>query len=139
MKSFFEFLKSETLKNYLFDKEELTKVKIDITFIDEEMRLKKQIMNVQTSPVDYIKESLIFYPEIKPIMQIIKRYLQIKKINNIYKGGLSSYCLYLLLLGFVKYKNVKYFDYGRLLSGFFEFYGKYFNFHNTAVNVALVK
>jgi DNA polymerase sigma len=91
-----EFKNSEYYKNYKFNKEEIEKIKIDITFLD--MINKNSINfnstnsllnNNQMSSVEFAKNNLILYPEIKPLLQIIKRFLQINKLNSCFNGILN--------------------------------------------------
>ena len=59
---------------------------------------------------------------------------------NIFLGGLSSFCLFLLILAYIKYKNFSQpqlgqNNLGRFLLDFLEFYGKMFNFHGCSIDV----
>lgn len=82
------FKSSQNYKDYRFDKEELEKVKIDLTF----MNIGKSILGFNTfeSPsqqaVDYVKNSLLCFPEIRPLMHVMKRYLQVDKLNCSFNG-----------------------------------------------------
>ena len=104
-----------------FEEEELTKIKIDLTFTES-------IKDFQHSHsiVSYINKSLEEYPQIKPILLILKRYFKQMNMNKNYTGGLCSYSLFLLILSFCKYikkcesnskllfyfmENFTYFDY----------------------------
>ncbi len=85
--SYNEFKQSNYYKNYKFKIEELEKVKIDLTFIDN----NKQNSNPFDSPtqqvVEYIKNSLLCFPEIKPIIHVLKRYLHSMKLNSSFNGN----------------------------------------------------
>jgi DNA polymerase sigma len=71
----------------------------------------------------------------------------LKKKFNFFKkflGGLSSFCQYLLILAFIKFKlisqtQINQNNLGRLLLDFLEFYGKMFNFHGCTIDVNLTK
>ena len=161
LKSEFNELKQMNLfKNYIFDKSELTQIRVDITFImsnknktleeneiaNKEMRNKiendkmenNNEENNEKTNVVYIKEQLDIYPEIKPILILLKRYFYVKNMNSSFEGGLSSYNLFLLILSFAKYNNFsknKLINLGYFLIQFLEFFGKIFDFKNFTVNV----
>ena len=148
-------------KNYFFDKNELTQIRVDITFIIENYINNnnnnninnKEIMNKiendnininnnEKSNVIYIKEQLEIFPEIKPILILLKRYFYVKSMNSSFEGGLSSYNLFLLILSFAKYISInfsqsknKIINLGYFLLQFLEFFGKNFDFKNCTVNL----
>ena len=133
------FLNSNLFKNYKFKKEELTKIKIDINITN----VYSKIYSTYSS-VEWAKKQIIQYPEIKVLLQFLKRFLQIhnmnssfngnSKINNL--GGISSYSLLLILVAYVNYsKTIYIFDLGHLLTEFFEFFGKYFDFKFGVIDV----
>ena len=82
---FLEFKNSDLYNNFNFDKEELNKIKIDITFTD---------INSKThciySAVEWAKKQIYIYPEIKPLIHTIKRHLQINKLNSSFNGKLLN-------------------------------------------------
>ena len=161
LKTEFNELKQMNLfKNYIFDKSELSQIRVDITFImsnknktleeneiaNKEMRNKiendkmenNNEENNEKTNVVYIKEQLDIYPEIKPILILLKRYFYVKNMNSSFEGGLSSYNLFLLILSFAKYNNFsknKLINLGYFLIQFLEFFGKIFDFKNFTVNV----
>ena len=156
---FNKFKQQNFFKNYIFDKKELTQIRVDITFIVKyktqnliESEKNKEILNKiendkikmdndinkDISNVIYIKEQLEKYPEIKPILILLKRFFYVKNMNTSFEGGLSSYNLFLLILSFSKYISLtqsKVKNLGYFLIQFLEFFGKYFDFKNFTVNV----
>ena len=156
---FNKFKQQNFFKNYIFDKNELTQIRVDITFIVKyktqnliESEKNKEILNKiendkikidnninkDISNVIYIKEQLEKYPEIKPILILLKRFFYVKNMNTSFEGGLSSYNLFLLILSFSKYISLtqnKVKNLGYFLIQFLEFFGKYFDFKNFTVNV----
>jgi predicted nucleotidyltransferase len=86
-----EFRNCEHYKNYKFNKEELDKIKVDITFLDMIVKYPVNFGNnncsTLMSSVEFAKNKLILYPEIKPLLQVLKRYLQIKKMNSCFNGN----------------------------------------------------
>jgi DNA polymerase sigma len=88
-----EFKNSDNYKNYKFLKEEIDKIKIDLTFLDMIVRNPNSGNNYNfngnnslMSSVEFAKNKLILYPEIKPLLQVLKRYLHIKKMNSCFNG-----------------------------------------------------
>lgn len=151
MLKFEEFKQSDWCDKYKFNKEEILKIKVDLTFVNIDHHTTGMM-----GPVEYSKHILSLHPHIKPILQILKRYLQIKKLNTsfngnlnlIHLGGLSSFCLFLLIAGYIKGQKLSLYtnnfqnnsmNLGRLLLDLLEFYGKMFNFHNYAIDMNVVK
>ena len=157
-KNFIKFKQSNEFKNYLFDKKELLEIKIDITFIKNINNLEtmekfrhdtknlslinnnQQNNNNEMSSISYIKKQLEEYPEIKPILRLLKRYFYNKKMNSSFEGGLSSYNLFLLILSYSKYQKLFNFDpYKKINLGFFliqflHFFA-FFDFNNFLINI----
>ena len=74
---FLNFKNNDLYINYKFDKDEINTIKIDLNFTE----------NVFTSKaVTWAKQQVNLYPEIKPIIQILKRYMLNNKLNDPYKG-----------------------------------------------------
>ena len=161
-KDFNKFKELDLFKNFIFDKKELTQIKIDITYIinhfqntnknsemNNKMHNDKLNINNNFSDINdneklslsYIKKSLEEYPEVKPILKLLKRYFYIKKMNSSFEGGLSSYNLFLLILSYAKYQQIynlnpyKKINLGFFLIQFLEFFGKIFDFKNFLINI----
>ena len=128
-----QFKESSLFKHYLFNIDELTKIKIDVTFIlsnhnnsNNNNNIKEETnnnnintenitniihdhdksMGSEISSVSYVKEQITKYPEIKFILRVLKRYFYYKKMNTAFLGGLSSYNLFLLLLSYAKFLKI---------------------------------
>ena len=110
------------------DEDDLNKIKIDITFTENE----KEFQNSKDT-VNYIKNSLIDFPQIKPMLQILKRYFKIMGMNKSYTGGLCSYSLFLLVLSFCKC-NKQCLSPTKLLYYFMENF-TYFDYCNYCIDV----
>ena len=78
-----EFKSSESYRNFKFNKNELDKFKIDLTFMD---LIKKQQSN-NIDSIKFAKNYLSLFPEIKPILFVLKRYLQEKNLNSAFNGN----------------------------------------------------
>ena len=130
------FKHSDLYQSYPYDKNELDLINVDISFPNY---TKKNIPHLQ---VEYIKTSVNENIEIKPIVKILKRLLKVTSLNNSYKGGLSSYTLFLLTLAYNKYIKTKRNNnvshntnsYGHFLYDMMKFYAN-FNFSKKIVNV----
>lgn len=133
IKKYFVFRNSELYQSYPYSKSELDVINVDISFPNH---TKKNTPRIQ---LEYIKQSLNENIEIKPIVKILKRLLKITFLNNSYKGGLSSYSLFLLSIAFNQYlKTKKNNNTSNYLAHFFndmiKFYST-FNFDKMIVNV----
>jgi len=157
-----EFKHSYAYEVFKFNKEELNNFRIDLTFLD---LIKKQQTNSLGS-IDFAKNHVILYTEIKPILYVMKRLLQERNLNSAFNGkiktfiyfylclnfsitgGLSSYCIFLLILAFLKYQKATNYNLnthqtsssnsnnlGKLLIDILEYYGRIFNFHVLMIDV----
>ena len=151
-----QFKESSLFKHYLFNIDELTKIKIDVTFILSNNNSNKnennniniennniihdhdKSMGSEISSVSYVKEQITKYPEIKFIIRVLKRYFYYKKMNTAFLGGLSSYNLFLLLLSYAKFlkisQNIEKTNLGYFLFHFLYFF-KIFDFKQYIINI----
>ena len=159
--SYKQYKELSLFKHYLFDINELTKIKIDVTFIlpkdNSNNNIKDDISNnnimennlndihdhnksieSEVSSVSYVKEQIVKYPEIKFILRVLKRYFYYKKMNTAFLGGLSSYNLFLLLLSYAKFlklsPNSENTNLGYFLFHFLYFF-KVFDFKQYIINI----
>ena len=58
--------------------------------------------------VEFIKKTLEKKPQIKPVILVLKRYLKIQKINVVFRGGIGSYELFLMVLNVIKSYQIIY-------------------------------
>ena len=126
-------------KYYNFNEEneivnKMNKINIDIS-----------LNSAKNEQLEFIKNVLKLYPEIKPLIKIIKKLLQLRDMNNSYKGGMSSYCLFLLIYSYIKiYYNkeneniINNVDYGSLLIEFLFYYITYIDFKCTIIAPYLI-
>ena len=144
------FINSNVYKNFKFDKNELTKIKVDITFI-----LNNNEKNINVSSVSFTKEKIEKNPEIKIILRVLKRFFNSKKMNNSFNGGLSSHNLFLIILSYIQYLNknnnkinqnnikdvnnnqikISDLNLGKIIFDFLDFFGNFFNFRNYIIDV----
>ena len=126
-------IKKKIKDNYLFNfEEEILQWNFDFTFQEvESMDTPIKIPSLEI--INFIKDCLYMYKEIKPIILILKRYMKINKLNSSFHGGLSSYSLFLLLYSYIKSMYIQNNTIGHYLYGFFEFYSN-FNFGIYLIN-----
>ena len=76
------------------------------------------------------------YPTLEPLVLILKQYLLCVMLNSSYTGGLASYSLVLMVACYLKFygKNVS--NLGSSLLGFFELYGKLFDYDNIGISLS---
>ena len=123
---------NDLIKNYNLSYNNLTKLLFDITFFEVENELEKIPSELM---IDYIKESTTLYPQIIDIIYIMKKFLSIRKLNQSYQGGISSFSLFLLILSFLKFKSKQNNSeeyLGSLLIEFLMFYSD-FDFYNSII------
>ena len=97
-----KLINSSIYQNYPYDKEkELTFVNIDISFPVNNKKNKNSPFN----QIEFIKNTLNEYPEANIVIRILKRALKLTDMNNSYKGGLSSYTIFLLVSSYMKHIN----------------------------------
>ena len=75
---------------YLSD-DDMSYIQIDFTFTQEE----NYLMNLDKS-IQYVKQKLEEFPPLRPVLLVLKRYFKNMGMNEVYKGGISSYSLFLL-------------------------------------------
>ena len=85
LENYEEFLTSNLYKNYYFKKEELLKIKIDINVTNAHAKTFSTY-----SSVEWAKKQIAVFPEIKILLQYLKRFLQIHKLNSSF-NGLNSF------------------------------------------------
>jgi hypothetical protein len=74
-------------------------------------------------------------PLIRPLMLILKQFLLDRGLLTAYTGGLSSYCLFLMVARYLQEQPRSVSDCGSLLMGFLDFYGNYFDPRATGISV----
>ena len=66
-------------------------------------------------------------PQIRPLMLVLKNFLLDRGLLTAYTGGLSSYCLFLMLARYLQEQPPSSGDSGSLLLGFLDFFGNCFD------------
>lgn len=126
-----EYFISDAFKDYIYDINEIKSVKIDLSFVTPSF--------YNENVVKYVTNQTLINPELVPLNHVIKKFLNLKKLNSCFNGGLASYSLFLILLGFLRYpksnNQIINNNLGIYLMGFFEFYGKQFDFSKYIIDI----
>ena len=126
-----KLISSYFYKNYPYDREnELSFINIDISFPINFNNKKGK--NVPFQQIEFIKNSLSTFTEANIVTKIIKRALKLTDMNNSYKGGLSSYTIFLLVISYMKHINKnnnnnksKSNSYGHIFHGIIKYFSKF--------------
>ena len=114
-----------------------TNINVDISFFR-----KNGFAAVKT-----IEKVLDNFPEFKPLMLVIKYTLRQRQLNEIYKGGVSSFIIFSMLYYYIadlrkkikddiqKGKKNTELTLGHILLGFFDFYGFQFNYEKCGISI----
>ena len=138
-----KLINSSIYKNYPYDVEnELSYANIDISF-PVNYNIKKN-KNAPFHQIEFIKNSLSTYIEANIVIRILKRALKITDMNNSYKGGLSSYTIFLIVISYMKNINKnnninnnkhKSNSYGHAFHDVVKFFSK-FDFYSNYIDIA---
>lgn len=107
-----------------------SKIRVDISF------------NIESSveSAEFIRKSIEEFKILPALFITVKHFLIQRDLNEVFTGGISSYCLMLLMISFlqnhpridVKKTSA---NLGVLLMEFFELYGRNFNYQKIAVKI----
>ena len=115
-----------------------TNIHVDISFFKKD----------GVDSAEIIKKVIDIYPEIKPLMLLIKYLIRQRNLNQIYTGGISSFIIFTLLYYYLadlrkqieyetnkgeKEKNI---TMGDLLIGFFNFYAFEFKYEKFGISIS---
>ena len=92
-----EYTKNINNSYKYLDEDDIKTIKIDFTFNENIQYLLDNMENVK-----YIKNQLFLFPQIKPVIKVLKRFLKINKMNELFFGGICSFELFLLVLNSFK-------------------------------------
>ena len=107
-------------------------IKVDIT-----------LNSINYNQLNFINQGINQFPQIIYLIRILKKLLIYKHMSNSYKGGMSSYCLFLIIYSFLKMyfsfypNNPIDNNYGSFLIGFLFHYVMCIDFKNTVINPLL--
>ena len=142
LNNYSKLINSDLYKNYPYDKEkEISFINIDISFPVSFNNKKSK--NTPFLQIEYIRNSLKKYTDADIVIRILKRALKLTDMNNSYKGGLSSYTLFLLVISFLKNTNKtngintnkpKQNSYGHAFRGTVKFFSE-FDFYSNIIDI----
>lgn len=106
-----------------------TQINVDISFNRENgvycVKLVRQIMKK--------------YPEMRPLLLVLKCFLKSRQLNETYHGGVSSFLLTMLITFYLQRQYAKggteNIDLGKHLIDFFEMYGTQFNYEDLGISI----
>lgn len=84
---------------------------------------------------EMVASTLEEIPMIRPLMLILKQFLLDRGLLTAYTGGVSSYCLFLMVARYLQEQPRSVGDCGSLLMGFLDFYGNHFDPRATGISV----
>lgn len=85
--------------------------------------------------LDMIQNILEDTPMIRPLVLVLKQFLLDRGLLTAYTGGLSSYCLFLMVTRYCQEQAPSWNDCGSLLMGLLDFYGNFFDPRTTGISV----
>ena len=85
--------------------------------------------------LDMIQHVLEDIPMIRPLVLVLKQFLLDRGLLTAYTGGLSSYCLFLMVTRYCQEQSPSWNDCGSLLMGILDFYGNCFDPRTTGISV----
>lgn len=84
----------------------------------------------------YDHSLLITLLQAKDLFVVVKYLLFVNGLNEVYTGGIGSYALLLMIVGFLQQKDSKKESIGELLKNFFLYYGMEFNNKDKGISIA---
>jgi hypothetical protein len=84
---------------------------------------------------EMIDEVMQELPMIQPLVLVLKQFLNDRGLLQAFTGGLSSYCLFLMVTRYLQEHPSSWGDSGSLLMGFLDFYGNSFDPRETGISV----
>lgn len=82
-----------------------------------------------------VQEFLYFYPPLYTVTLVLKEFNRINGFDNAYYGGISSYCLTIMIVALLRKDNVIYCNFGRFLMDYLKFYGYVFDPQRTGISL----
>ncbi|GAA0165394.1 mRNA polyadenylation factor [Lithospermum erythrorhizon] len=113
------------------NRENVKSIRIDISF--------KSPSHTGLQTTELVKELTEQFPAAIPLALVLKQFLADRSLDQSYSGGLSSYCLVLLITRFLQHEHhhgrsiVQ--NYGSLLMDFFYFFGNVFDPRQMRISV----
>jgi non-canonical poly(A) RNA polymerase PAPD5/7 len=115
-----------------------------IKLTEESTHLDVDICFDQTSGIHssaFVKAKMQEWPELKPLVVLLKYFLRLRNLHEPFSGGVGSYALVIMTLSFLQmyeaynHGSEQSNDLGQLLFEFFYLYGVKFNYVTTGMSV----
>jgi len=107
-------------------------IKLDLTFENSDL-LGCNTFHMGYKSTEFIQKMLVEYPSLYTVTMIFKEFLDKRGLLNAYQGGISSYCLILMILAtFVKFGDN---GYDLATRRFLKFYGEEFYPEKTGITL----
>jgi hypothetical protein len=85
--------------------------------------------------IEMVSQTMVELPLIRPLVLVLKQFLLDRGLLTAYTGGISSYCLFLMVARYLQDQPSNIGDCGSLLMGFLDFFGNCFDPRTTGVSV----
>lgn len=86
--------------------------------------------------IELVTDTMNHFPMVKPLVLVLKQFLLDKNLLTAYTGGLSSYCLFLMVTKYLQVSSYHgWTDAGVYLMGFLDFYGNHFDPRSQGISV----
>ncbi|GKY94768.1 hypothetical protein MPSEU_000442100 [Mayamaea pseudoterrestris] len=85
--------------------------------------------------VELVTQIIKELPTIQALVLVLKQFLLTKSLLTAYTGGLSSYCLFLMVARFLQEQPSVFVDVGALLISFLDFFGNFFDPRTTGLSI----
>ncbi|XP_064610439.1 terminal nucleotidyltransferase 4B-like isoform X2 [Liolophura sinensis] len=123
----------------VLDKASVPIVKLTDTKTDIKVDISFNMYNGVKS-ANLIKEYIREFPNLPYLVLVLKQFLLQRDLNEVFTGGISSYCLILLVVSFLQLHpridaHSPEANLGVLLVEFFELYGRNFNYWKTGIRI----
>ncbi|CAI2370498.1 unnamed protein product [Moneuplotes crassus] len=115
------------------------------TLINGKIKNSKLVVNIcfnkgaAITVIPVFKKFLLFYPELKYLLVVIKAFLKTRGLHLAYRGGMSSFVLTILIISYLQQIKKENFDRDILLSehlfSFFHLYGVKFNYDDLGISI----
>ena len=81
--------------------------------------------NDTVSSREYVKSYLTEFPALRPLYLVVKTMLSSRGLNDVFKGGLGSYSIFMMVVASLKFNSgIRVDELGRLLLSFLRFYSE---------------
>eukprot|EP00898_Chlorokybus_atmophyticus_P008713 jgi/Chlat1/8843/Chrsp91S09258 len=86
--------------------------------------------------VPFVREQLRRYMFLRPLLVVLKLFLDERGLNRVFTGGVGSYCLLNMVISHLQMvAAAKISDLGYLLMGFLERYGRRFDYNSATISI----